>query len=106
MDDEIVGDEPVSPEVMKSLREPMTRLEVVNLVQPLRGALVPLVSSSMSALAILTKEASSEESIKRAKDTYHELGEIFKFLDQFDAILDLLLDGKETVVHGEVAEDE
>ncbi|MBK3510746.1 hypothetical protein [Pseudomonas sp. MF6747] len=106
MDDESVDDEPVSPEVKKYLSEPMTRLEVVNLVQPLRGALIPLISASMNSLAILTKEASSEESRKRAKDSYHELGEIFTFLDKFDATLDLLLDGKETVTHGEEADDE
>ncbi len=106
MDEEEKDNAPVSSEIAKFLREPMTRLEVINLVQPLRGTLVPLISSSMSSLAILTKDATSEENRKRAKDSFHELGEIFSFLEQFDATLDLLLDGKETVVHGEGADDE
>lgn len=104
MDEEV--DFVVTPEIAEFLRQPMTRLDVIHLVQPLRAALIPLVGAAMTSLVILSKDAKSEEDRERVKASYSEIADIFAALDKFDATLVSLLDGKHPLNPAESSADE
>lgn len=92
-DDEL---EPLSQEVNDFLDQPVTRLELVQMVQPLRGVVIPLFQAAMNSLAILVSELEDGENKDKARKSFEELDKIFDFLDKFDDRIDNIFEAKPT----------
>lgn len=96
----------LSPEEHKFLSEPMTRLEVIQLIQPLRSLMLPLIQASISSISILT-DSENPEHRDRARETFLELGNVFNEIETFDKRLKLTFRGKKTwATDEEVSDDE
>ncbi|EZP62674.1 hypothetical protein [Pseudomonas sp. RIT357] len=93
MDDDERKIEEISPELTEFLSEPMTRFEVISLLQPLRSALLSTFHGSMTALGLIALHATDEEIKEKAKKTFKELDDVFEEIDTFDNRLGKLLKG-------------
>ncbi|PYC06345.1 hypothetical protein DMX04_00465 [Pseudomonas koreensis] len=97
----------MSKEASEFLDQPATRLELIQMVQPLRGVIIPLFQAAMSSLVILINETENGEHKDRAKQSFERLNQIFQELDKFDDRLDNLIEGKPTwTTRVKEAEDE
>lgn len=96
MDDNEIKAEENSIVVRAHLSQPMSRFEVISLVQPLRAALMPLFQASMNSLALLITQSNDQETTDKARKSFDELRDIFKHVDDFDDRLDRLFEGKDT----------
>ena len=94
--DEESTEEELSPEVSKFLDQPATRLELVQMVQPLRGVVIPLFQAAMNSLVILIDSSEDGEHKEKAKKSFEELNQIFLELDKFDDRIDNIFEGKPT----------
>jgi hypothetical protein len=94
MDDDEVKYEDNTPEQRLHLSKPMSRLEVISLVQPLRGALMPLFQASMSSLTLLITHSNDDAMTDKARKSFDELKDIFRHIDNFHARLDRIYQGK------------
>ena len=96
MDDEESTEVDVTPETLAFMGQPMTRTEVVRLVQPLRAALLSTFHGTMTSLAMIALQARDSETKDKARNTFKELHEVFAEIDAFDARLSKLLKGDPT----------
>lgn len=94
MDDDDVKYEDNTPEQRLHLSKPMSRLEVLSLVQPLRGALMPLFQASMNSLALLITHSNDDAMTDKARKSFDELKDIFRRIDDFDNRLNRIYQGK------------
>lgn len=92
MDDE--KDLEATPELLNFLNEPMTRGEVVQLVQPLRSALLPVFHGAMTSLALVALHGEDEAARHKAKKAFEELRTVFDAIDLFDKRMDRILSAK------------
>ena len=90
------GEIDVSDEAAKFLSQPITRLEVIQLVQPLRGLVIPIFHAAMTSLVVIMNESEDKESREKAMKSFDELREIFGYLEKFDDRVDMMLSGKKT----------
>jgi len=95
MDEDNTEGDP-SPELVSFLDQPATRLELVQLVQPLRGVVIPLFQAALNSLVVVIESSADGEQKEKAKKAFEELDKIFLEIDKFDERLDNLLEGKPT----------
>lgn len=85
----------LSPEVHQFLGEPITRIEAVQLIQPLRSLMLPLIQASMSSISILAT-SENDENREKARKTFQELGGVFDEIDLFDRRIARIFKGRRT----------
>ncbi|WP_285435602.1 hypothetical protein [Pseudomonas sp. fls2-241-R2A-110] len=86
----------LSPEVRVFLDQPATRLELVQMVQPLRSVVIPLFQAAMTSLGILIESSDDSDHKEKAKKSFERLNEIFLELDRFDDRIANIFEGKPT----------
>lgn len=88
--------EEMTQEASDFLDQPATRLELVQMIQPLRGVIIPLFQAAMNSLVILIESSEESEHKEMAKKSFEKLDEIFLELEKFDDRLDNLIEGQPT----------
>lgn len=83
-----------SPEVLKFLAQPMTRVEVIQLLQPLRSIVLSLFRGSMLSMASMAKHSPDEEMREKANEIFKDLDEVFAKIEEFDERLGTIINGK------------
>jgi len=94
MDDDVESETKVTPEVAEFLGQPISRIEAIHLVQPLRAAILSVFQGAMTSLAGLARQDLDSEIKARAKKSFDDLQEVFVQIDKFDDRLARLLAGK------------
>ncbi|MBV1812497.1 MULTISPECIES: hypothetical protein [Pseudomonas syringae group] len=97
----------LTPEIYEFLTSPLTRMEAVQLLQPLRGALVPAAQGAMHSLAALIHELPEGEVKTRVVNSFDRLDDFFAQIDVFDTRMTNVMDGRRpTSSRSEDASDE
>jgi hypothetical protein len=95
MDKDDSDDPMVSPELHSFLMQPMTRIEVIQLVQPLRSAVLSVFQGTMTSLALLAMHSENPEAKEKAREKFTDLHDVFTDIEAFDSRLEKLLQGNE-----------
>jgi hypothetical protein len=85
----------LDPDVQQFLGEPITRLEAIQLIQPLRSLMLPLIQASISSISILAT-SENEENREMARKAFQELGGVFEEIELFDLRVGRLFKGRKT----------
>jgi len=99
LDDDEKNSLQVTPELASFMAEPMSRVEVIRLVQPLRSAILSIFQGTMTSLAMAALQADDPELKEKAKSTFEQLNEVFSEIDVFDLRLGQLLKGDRDWAH-------
>ena len=93
MDEEEKQHPTITPEQSAFLSEPMSRIEVLQLVQPLRSAILSTFHGAMTSLTMVALTSENADMKDKARKSFEELREVFAEIDQFDERLTKLLAG-------------
>ncbi len=83
-EDQTPEHEYMTPEEEAFLDEPMSRLEVIQLVQPLRATIIPLFQASMTSLMLHISQSSDQKLREKAKQSFDDLHPLFQEIEKFD----------------------
>ena len=93
MDDDKSTPTFITPEQKAFLIEPMSRIEVVQLVQPRRSSILSIFHGAMTSLTMLALTSENPDIKDKARKSFEELRDVFAEIDQFDERLGKLLAG-------------
>lgn len=99
MDDDESKVDDISPELQEFMEEPMSRIEVIRLLQPLRSAILSTFHGSMTSLGLIAQQATDAEARDKAIKTFKELNQVFAEIEAFDVRLGRLLKGDPLWAH-------
>ncbi|HFH3040882.1 hypothetical protein [Pseudomonas aeruginosa] len=94
MDQDDINDLSVTPEITSFLMQPISRIEAIQLIQPVKSALIPVFQGVMDSLAAIALSSENEETKAKARKAFDGLNSVFVELDKFDSILTEMLKGK------------